>query len=232
MLTDYERSSIKWLESLNISEFFPYKENGILKSATSLYEVYYKVVLSYETIEVIDEKNDFYSVNDLKNIESIINYQNKMCAKYSPFKSGRVGITDDVVKSYSHQQIKDILTKSNRKNRGIYYVSSLNGYTSTTLFENPVMVRADGAKRSHKERLFGHISVVVLETLRLFDDTKVLFSYPVSLDGKTIKCSSIYDVYHLVFNHPNELKLVNERHFYSKQQRKTIKRLRKVGGIV
>lgn len=232
MLTDYERSSLEWLNSLGIVEQYPYIENGISKTASSIYELYYKVVLSYETIVISDENNEFYSKNDLKNIESLIRYQREMSAKYSPFRSVRSDISDEIVKQYSQEQVKNILTKANRKNRGIYFISAVNGYCSTTLFENPIKVVSEESNRCYKKRLFGHISVVALETLRLFDNTELELSYLAVLGDKELKCCNLYDVYRLVFKYKNDLKLVNEKYFFSKQQRQTIKKLRKVGGIV
>lgn len=231
MLTEYERNCIEWLKSLGIAEIYPYIENGIECSATSLYEVYYKAVLSYETLEIVDDKNAFYSVNDLKNIENIVEYQNQMGAFYSPFFTKRSDISDEVIKGYTHQQLKDILAKANRKNRGIYYISSINGYTSTTLHDNPRIVKSEITNRPYKERVYGHISVVAAETLRLYDGTELSFSFPFMLKGREVSSSNIYEVYTLAYRFHSNFELLKEQRFYSKQQRRIIKQLRKVGKL-
>lgn len=231
MLTEYERNCIEWLKSLGITELYPYVENGIERVATSLYEVYYKAVLSYETLEIVDDKNAFYSVNDLKNIENIVKYQNQVGAFYSPFFTKRSDISDETIKGYTHQQLKDILAKANRKNKGIYYISSINGYTSTILFDNPRIVKSESTNRPYKERVYGHISVVATETLRLFDGTELSFSFPFMLKGREVSSNNIYEVYSLAYRFHSDFELLKEQKFYSKQQRKIIKQLRKAGKL-
>ena len=80
-----------------------------------------------------------------------------------------------------------------------------------------------------KHRLFGKLSVVVPETLRLFDGTLVEFNYPFEIDGRETRSTSIYEVYTLAFRYGERFKIIEARRYYSGQEKKIIKKLKKLG---
>lgn len=232
MLTRYEAEVYEWLLSIGVTENFPYIENGLEGCADNIEDIYFKAVFSYETFEPIVQGNKHYSPNELKNISVIQRYQQEMGAYYSPFQVERSGISEEVVNGYGHQKIKETFNKANRKNKGIYYISTFQGYTSTTLYENPIIEVSEAFNRPRKERLFGRLSVVVPETMRLYDGTELTFQYPFMMKGREVSSNSIYEVYSLAYKHPEGFELINSKKFYSNQQRKIIKKLKELGGIV
>ena len=232
MLTRYEAEVYEWLLSIGITEKFPYKENGIESYADNIEDIYFKAVFSYDTFEPIVQGNQYYSPNELKNTSEIQRYQREMDAYYSPFKVERTGISEEIIKEYSHVKIKSIFNKAHKKNKGIYFISAFQGYTSTTLYEHPRFEISEEFNRAYKERLFGRLSIIVPETMRLYDGTKLKFQYPFILKGKEVSSDSIYEVYSLAYKYPNEFKLIKSKRFYSNQQRKNIKQLIEMGGLV
>lgn len=230
-LTEYEQKIYEWLRTQGIVESFPYIENGIEKTANSLEEIFYKAVFSYRTFSLVD-KSRAYSPNDIRNISLILSYQNQMGAYYSTFQTKRTTITEEDIQGYSHEKVKGLLAKAYKKNRGLYYISSLKGYTSTTLYENPVREVLKGSNRPKKIRVYGRIQKVFPETLRLFDGTNVTFDYPFVLNGLEDKTDSIYRIYELAYLNSSNFEIVASRGVYSGQQKRVIKKLKELGGQV
>lgn len=229
-LTEYEKKIYDWLKTLGITERFPYIENGVEGEVSTMEEIYYKAVLSYQTFSLID-RNRAYSPNDFRNVELIKDYQIKMGAFYAPFQTKR-SLTEEDMEGFSHEKLKGIFTKAHRKNQGIYYISGLRGYTSTTLFLNPSYECLNGSNRKSKVRVYGRIQKVLPETLKLFDGTIATFDFPFVLNGLECSTDSIYRVYELAYLNPNGFEIIANRGVYSGQQKRIIKRLMTMGGSV
>lgn len=229
-LTEYEEGVYQWLESIGIKEKFPYIENGVEGEVSTMEEIYYRAVLSYQTFSLID-RGRAYSPNDFKNIELIKDYQRKIGAYYAPFWSKR-NLTEQEMSDFSHEKLKGIFTKAHRVNRGIYYLSSLRGYTSTTLFLNPSYKCLKGSNRKSKIRVYGRIQKVLPETLRLYDGTTAIFDFPFAINGLECSTDSIYRVYKLAFENAGHFELLANRGIYSGQQKRIIKQLIELGGKV
>lgn len=230
LLNEYEIQVYQWLKKLGIEEKFPYIENGIANEASSMEEIYYKAVLSYQTFSLID-RNRAYSPNDIRNVELLINYQRKMGAYYAPFLSKR-SIDEKDIEGYSHEKLKHILTKAHRANRGIYYLSSLKGYTSTTLFLHPTYECLNGSNRKSKVRVWGRIQDVLPATLELYDGTVATFVFPYSIGEISSTTDSIYKIYELAFTNYADFSIAGSRGIYSGQQKRIIKKLITLGGGV
>lgn len=234
-LTEYEQRVYIWLQSLGITETFPYKESGVLGVVDSIEDVYFKAVFSYDCFSLEIETNQHYSANEIRNIKAIQRYQKKMSAYYKPFQSKRTTITEEDVRAYTHEKLKGLFNKAYKVNRGIYYLSGLKGYTSTTLYENPTIEPGAGHGVSvgcgmyRKYRTYGKIAVVAVETLKLFDGTELVFNYPFSIKGRETSSNSIYEVYDLAYKHGENFELLEDRRFYSSQQKKIVKKLKKLG---
>lgn len=192
-------------------------------------DIYYKAVLSYQTFSLVD-RNRAYSPNDFKNIELIKNYQEKMGAYYAPFFSKR-SLNEEDIEGYSHEKMKNIFTKAHRVNKGLYYLSALKGYTSTTLFLNPTYECLNGSNRKSKVRVWGRIQKVLPATLALYDGTVATFMFPYTLNGVEGATDSIYRIYELAYANPDGFEIVANRGIYSGQQKRIIKRLLDCGGI-
>lgn len=229
-MTNYELRIYSWLKSLGITEKYPYIENGVEYLADTLEEVFYKAVLSYDTFSLVKKKYKPYSPNDIRNFEFLLRYQKEIGAYYAPFLTVRRNITEEDVKKYSHDKVKSILNKASRVNRGIYFVSSLLGYTSTTLFENPILQYSEETKRYSKMRIFGRIQKVLLETAKHFDGTVLNIEYPFILKGVERKSESIYEVYELAYQNPNGFELITDNDLYSGQQKRIVNKLLVFGG--
>lgn len=229
-LTEYETGVYEWLKTLGIQEKFPYVENGVEGLADNIEEIFFKAIHSYDTFHPLDKKYKPYSKNDLRNISLIQEYQRSMQAYYAPFQTKRTTLTEKDIAGFPHVKVKDKLRKANEVNRGIYFVSALQGYTSTTIYDNPVEVISMETKRPHKERVFGRIQKVLPETLRLFDGTIATFDFPFVLNGVEDKRDSIYEVYEIAYNNPNHFEIIADNGFYSGQQKRIINRLMKIGG--
>ena len=141
-------------------------------------------------------------------------------------------LTEQETSDYSHEKLKGIFTKAHRVNRGIYYLSSLRGYTSTTLFLNPSYECLKGSNRKSKIRVYGRIQKVLPETLRLFDGTTAIFDFPFAINGLECSTDSIYRVYKLAFENAGHFELLANRGVYSGQQKRIIKQLIELGGKV
>lgn len=235
-LSEYEEKVVEWLKSLGITEEFPYLENGILYTANTLEEIYFKATFSYETFEPVEETNKYYSANELHNIRLLLKYQKKMDAYYKHFQC-KATVTEEEVKTLTHLQIKGRLNKAYKCNRGVYYITGLRGYTSTTLYENPIIEKGEGHSGHEgcgmyrKIRLFGRMATILPETLRLFDGTTSIFEYPFMLKGKEVSSNSIYEVYTLAYKNPDNFELVNARRYYSSQEKRIIKKLCNLGRL-
>lgn len=235
-LSEYEEKVVEWLKSLGIIEEFPYLENGILYTANTLEEIYFKATFSYETFEPVEETNKYYSANELHNIRLLLKYQKKMGAYYKNFHY-KSTVTEEEVKALTHEQVKNRLNKAYRCNRGVYYITGLRGYTSTTLHENPIIEKGEGQSGHEgcgmyrKLRLFGKMALVLPETLRLFDGTTSIFEYPFLLKGKEVSSDSIYEVYVFAYKNPDSFELLNARRYYSSQEKRTIKKLCSLGRL-
>ena len=228
LLNEYEIQVYQWLEKLGIREKFPYVENGVVGEASSMEEIYYKAVLSYQTFSLID-RNRAYSPNDIRNVGLIKDYQCKMGAHYAPFLSKR-SLDEKDIEGYSHEKLKNILTKAHRANRGIYYLSSLKGYTSTTLFLHPTYECLNGSNRKSKVRVWGRIQDVLPATLELYDGTVATFVFPYSIGEISSTTDSIYKIYELAFANYADFSIAGSRGIYSGQQKRIIKRLIELGG--
>ena len=234
-LTEYEQKVYIWLKELGIVETFPYKESGVSGIVDNIEAIYFKAVFSYDCFSPEIETNQHYSANEIRNIKAIQRYQKKIGAYYKPFQSKRTTITEDDIRGYTHEKLKGLFNKAYRVNKGIYYMSGLKGYTSTTLYENPTITPGNGHGVSvgcgmyRKYRTFGRIAIVATETLKLFDGTELRFDYPVSIKGKETSSNSIYEVYSLAYKHGENFELLEDRRFYSSQQKKIVKKLRKLG---
>ena len=226
-LNEYETKAYHWLDSLGIKERFPYVENGIEGEVSSMEDIYYKAVLSYQTFSLVD-RNRAYSPNDFKNIELIKNYQEKMGAYYAPFFSKR-SLDEGDIEGYSHEKMKNIFTKAHRANRGLYYLSALKGYTSTTLYLNPSYECLNGSNRKSKVRVWGRIQKVLPATLALSDGTVATFLFPYILNGVEGATDCIYRIYELAYANPSGFEIVSSRGIYSGQQKRIIKRLADCG---
>lgn len=204
----------------------PFKINGEEYSSASFDGVLGYAVYDYLTFTP-SETNYCYSPNELHTLTEVIRYQKYMNAVLELVKSKNLSTTD--VELYTHTKIKSILNKKHKKNRGIYYIPSLLGYTSTTLYENYEKqsgCRIGGGCNYKKIRKFGALCDVVPETLRLFDDTKVKFFYPYAINGRKGYGKSIEDIYKMVVKHPYDLTLIRDKYYYSRQVKRNIKYLR------
>ena len=226
MVLEHERKALEWLSSLGIEESFPYVENGVVGSVNSVEEIYFKAIFSYDTFAPIVEKKSSYSNQELINIAEIQKYQKEMGAYYAPFQVKRNAITSDVIEGYTREEVKDLLNKANRKNRGSYFVSGLQAYTSTTLFYNPEIVVSEQSKRKYKKRFCGCIADVVTKTMRLYNGKEVSFFYPYLLDRQVKRSKSIYEIFALSYQYKNRFEIIKPYEFYSIQHRKVIKKLR------
>lgn len=204
----------------------PFLVNNEEYSSITFDEVLGYAIYDYLTFTPA-ETSYFYSQNELHTLNEVIRYQKEMNAVLELVKAKNLSTTD--VELYTHTKIKSILNKKHKKNRGIYYVPSLLGYTSTHLYENYEKQAGSriGAGCNYKKiRKFGALCDIVPETLRLFDDTKVKFFYPYAINGIKGYVKSIEDLYKMVVKHPYELTLIRDKYYYSRQVKRNIKYLR------
>ncbi len=232
VLTEEQHLQKDWLESFGIKEVFPFVENGVKSETDSIEDIYFRAVISYETFNPIVEYNHHYSANELKNIKLIKRYQRMMGAYHNNFQKRRKRI-----KQREHSEIKNILIKANKINRGIYFVTGLEAYTSTTLFYNPIIVKGQGHSNSvgcgmyKKIRFFGRIEDVLPETLKLYNGTITTFEYPYTINGTVSQNSNIYHVYKMAYKYGNCFEVLESRTMYSRQQKRIIRKLKRMGEI-
>ncbi len=235
VLCDWEKKIKEWLNSMGIKEEYPYVECGEQGMVDNIEQIYYLATLSYETFSPIINKNHHYSPNELKNIRLIQKYQHSMGAYYSYFFSKRPDLTDEIIRNYPHVKIKSILIKANKKNRGLYFISSFRGYTSTTLFDNPTIEKGAGHGNSvgcgmyRKIRIFGRMGIVLPPTIKLKFGIDCTCEYPYILKGEVSSNCSIYHIYYLAYKYGKLFEVLEPRKMYSKQQKSIIRLLKRIG---
>lgn len=211
----------------DLGEYYPFYLNGVKTVVKDFEELLRYVIYDFETIELGDSK--YYSPNEIKIVEVIKRYQMEVGAELEILKEKR-GITKEDVESYSHKKIRYILNKKVRKNKGIFYVPSLMGYTSTHLYVNYEREkggRKNGGCNYKRLRKFGELKEVVPETLRSHDKTKVRFYYPYRIKGNKSYSEDTEGLYRVILNSPDDFQLVYERQYYSRQIKRNIKYLLK-----
>lgn len=229
LLNEFEQKIKEKLEDLGVLEEYPYIENGVLGKAETFEDVMFKAVFSYKSFEIIEKTSRCYSVKEQRVIQEIIRYQKEMGAYYAPFLNNK-----QVKANRTHEEVKNILNKANKKNRGIYFVTGLGGYTSTTLYENPILVpglghgKSVGCGQKKKFRLYGKLLKILPATLKLYDGYSLECCYPIRIRDQPLFCESIYEVYGLALRHKEDLFLEKERTFYSSQEKKIVKLLKEV----
>lgn len=231
-MNDWVLLGIDWLKWKGIEEQYPYIENGVQKTANSMYEIYAKAIFSYQTFQIVESTTQHYSVQEQRNLKLIEQYQKEMGAYNTTFQEKRREVNEAYIDSLPHEKIRKILYIANRKNKGLYFVSGLGYFTSTTLYDNPVTTKAQGGScgggMPRKERVYGELSLVVSETLKLHNGSVPIFTYPYSLNAMRIQTESIYKVYQAAYKHPDSFELLEERKFYSSQHKRIIKRLKEM----
>lgn len=212
----------------DLGEYYPFRINGIPREANSFEELLSYVIYDFETIQLNDSK--YYSAYEVHIIESIIRYQKDIGAELEMLKTKK-GLTKSDVMDYSHIKIRHLLNKKVRKNKGIFYVPSLMGYTSTHLynhFEKEKGNRQDGGCNYKRLRKFGDLKDIIPLTLWLYDKSKVRFYYPYKIYDVKGYCQDKEDLYRVVLESRGQgLELVNERVYYSRQTKRNIKYLLK-----
>lgn len=226
----------KWLSALGISEVYPFMENGLVRGADTIERVYFNAIFAYETFQLLEKTSKDFSVNEQRNIANILRFQKEIGAYYAPFQTSR-SLTTEEIKSLSQHGIRHKLMTAYKKNRGIYYVSGLQAFTSTLIYENPEIVKrrtADGKAKAgvpFKKRDYGPLSDIVPKTLKLFDGTTSIFTYPFVLNGVVCEVNRIYDVYMLAYRWPGYVDLAHDRTFYSSQEKKIFKQAKSIGEV-
>ena len=86
--------------------------------------------------------------------------------------------------------------------------------------------RIGGGCNYKKIRKFGALGDIVPETLRLYDNTKINFYYPYSINGRKECTKNIEDIYKIVIKYPYDLTLIRDKYYYSRQVKRNIKYLR------
>lgn len=237
ILTEEQHNQKEWLEGLGIKERFPFIENSMENETDSIEDIYFRAVLSYETFSPIVEYNHYYSANELRNIKLIQRYQRSMGAFHHNFQRTRKENQEKTVMQREHAEIKNILAKANKVNKGIYFVTGLKAYTSTTLFDNPIIEKGQGHGNSvgcgmyKKIRFFGRIEDVLPETLRLYNGITATFEYPYTIKGETSSSSNIYHVYEMAYKYGNFFEVLESRSMYSRQQKRIIRKLKRMSEL-
>lgn len=230
-LTEKQHKQKEWLNSLGIYEVFPYIENGIVSETDNIEEIYFKAVYSYTTFKPIVEKNHHYSANELRNIKLIQRYQKAMNAHHSNIQRSNTTLTEQQIQGYDHITVRHIINKANRVNQGIYFITGLKSYTSSTLVDNPTVEQDIKTKRCRKTRVFGRIEIVLPKTLELLHSSTT-FDYPYSIDGKESSSDNIYDVYEQAYKFGNLFEVLDARDKYSSQEKRIIRKLKRLGDKV
>ena len=222
---------------MGLKEIFPFIDNGMEGETDSIEDIYFRAVLSYETFSPIIEYNHHYSANELRNIKLIQRYQRNMGAYYHNFQRTRKENQEKKTEQREHTEIKNILAKANKVNKGIYFVTGLAAYTSTTLFDNPIIEKGQGHGSSEgcgmykKIRFFGRIEDVLPETLRLYNGITATFEYPYTIKGETSSSSNIYHVYEMAYKYGNFFEVLESRSMYSRQKKRIIRRLKRMSEL-
>ena len=237
ILTEEQHKQKEWLMGLGIKERFPFIENAMASETDNIEDVYFRAVFSYETFIPIVEYNHYYSANELRNIKLIQRYQRSMGAFHHNFQRTRKENQEKTVMQREHAEIKNILSKANKVNKGIYFVTGLKAYTSTTLFDNPIIEKGQGHGNSvgcgmyKKIRFFGRIEDVLPETLRLYNGITATFEYPYTIKGETSSSSNIYHVYEMAYKYGNFFEVLESRSMYSRQQKRIIRKLKRMSEL-
>lgn len=226
----------KWLNALGISEVYPFIENGLVRGADTVERVYFNAIFAYETFQLLEKTSKDFSVNEQRNIANILRFQKEIGAYYAPFQTSR-SLTTEEIKSLSQHDIRHKLMTAYKKNRGIYYVSGLQAFTSTLIYENPEIVKrrtTEGKAKAgvpFKKRDYGPLYEIVPKTLKLFDGSTSIFTYPFMLNGIICEANRIYDIYMLVYRWPGFVDLAHDRTFYSSQEKKIFKQVKSIGEV-
>ena len=234
ILTDKQQEQKKWLESLGLKEYYPFIENCVESSTDNIEDVYFRAVYSFETFTPIEETNQYYSANELRNIKLIQRYQKSMGAYHSNIKKERT-ITEEEIGLIHPHEYKSKLAKADKVNKGIYFITGLRGYTSTTIFNNPSTEAGKGNRTFvgcgmfKKNRVVGRIEEVLPETLKLYDFSFADFHYPYMINGREESSDNIYDVYEKAYKFGKFFEVLDSRMMYSSQQKRIIRKLQRVG---
>lgn len=237
ILTDRQQEQKKWLESLGFKEYYPFIENGVEGLTDSIEDVYFRTVYSFETFRPVEETNQYYSANELRNIRLIQRYQKNIGAYHSNIKKDRT-ITEEQISLIPPHEYRSKLAKAEKVNKGIYFITGLRGYTSTTIFNNPSTEAGKGNRTFagcgmfKKNRVVGRIEDVLPETLKLYDFSFADFHYPYMVKGKEESSDNIYDVYEKAYKFGKFFEVIDPRMMYSSQQKRIIRRLQRLGGKI
>lgn len=233
-LTDRQREQKRWLEDLGYKEYYPFVENAVEGFTDNIEDVYFRAVYSYETFRPVEETNQYYSANELKNIKLIQRYQKNIGAYHRNFLKDRL-ISEEQISKIPMKEVKGKLSKAEKFNRGIYFITGLRAYSSTTIYENPSTESGQGNRgllgcgMFKKNRVFGRIEDVLPETLKLYDFSFADFHYPCLVNGKEESSDNIYDVYEKAYKFGKFFEVLDSRMMYSSQQKRIIRALQRLG---
>lgn len=204
---------------------YPCIINGKQHVMPTFEKLLHSAIYDCETFEPIVEGHQHYSENQLDIIFAIIDYQLKMGAISSIYFTAEYTAAE--IKALTHKEVRRIIRGFSSKNKGFYYMPTLDGYISTHLYENPSLIKGNKGGRRKKEWLFGRMCDVFSPTMQLYCGSSLDFCYPYAIKEQEGSVKRIDDLIKVVLTMDNPQDLILQQHmtYYSNQEKKLIRNL-------
>jgi hypothetical protein len=210
----------------DIKNTYPFKVSGLHKTANDFKELLKYVITDYQTIELIKNRNENFSEMELKLIEQIIRYQKEVGAYWDTVRVYNPPRENYIMDEFTYKKQKTLLRKKAKNNKGIYYLPTVDLYTSTELYNKS---NNKWGKKDLRE-YYGDIIEVVIKTLYLYDNTKIKFNYPYKVDNKRKNARELKELYVKAresVGTGKDFKLVYKKYYYSRETIRNINQIKR-----
>lgn len=211
----------KYLSATNIKpliQSYRFVVNGMDYKVSDFEDVLHYIIYDYQTFDI--RYTSDYSQVELDLIDVFLNYQIKIGAKTKPIKEHKKIRDFNILPQVQKKELLNKLFRGDG-NTGVIYIPSIDLYTSSTLYSNPVKKYNSETKKYYKYRYVGDLLSVVLKTL-LIDCNYEGFKQPCYHNKVRLELSSFKTLLGLVIvNGPVEV--INDRYYLSSQQKHILK---------
>lgn len=202
---------------------YNFKVSTISRSVGSFKELLNFVVYDYDVIDIegIEDKKRF-TKQEVDIIEGIIRYQKGIRADMEI-----VRFIDSVVslEDITYDRLYNLLKRKERVNRGIYYLPTLDKYTSTTV--NNKIREKRRKKEEYKDYITDAVSVVI-RTIEEGERVSIRFRYPFK-ENKELKSvrelDKLYKEIERIIREGKVFRLYSPLIYYTKDTIKEIERV-------
>lgn len=212
---------------LLLKNTYKFKNSCISREVNTFKELLNFVIYDYEVIEIEGlEGNEYYSEQEKRVIEAIMGYQKDLDADLELLRFTEY--VECIIEKDYKEQLRT-LSRKDKRNRGIYYIPTVDAYTSTTLYKEAMSERG----RKDFSKYVTDIIEVVKKTMYIHNKTNIEFKYPYKLDNIRHEVTDITELYNeaqRVLGEGKDFQLVNERVYYSRETIRNINKLLKQKG--